>query len=77
MASRGMQPGFLNAKGPGGRGAPARPQAGNSVVRFLQDEVFAPEKRPGNIVIAYGTIFFAASIGLIRTLGPDLLVPIV
>ncbi|KAK0523028.1 hypothetical protein OC834_004200 [Tilletia horrida] len=80
MASRGgMQPGFLNASragGPGSRG-PARPQPTSALGRFWQNEVLAPEKRPGNLVILYSAGFFAAGVTLFRTLGKDIFVPVI
>ncbi|KAE8212383.1 hypothetical protein CF319_g5998 [Tilletia indica] len=77
MASRGMQAGFLNnprSGAAGGRGG--RPQSSSAFGRFLQNEIFAEEKRPGNLVILYGVGFFAAGVTLLRTVGTDLLVPV-
>ncbi|CAD6892357.1 unnamed protein product [Tilletia controversa] len=72
MASRGMQPGFLNSS----RG-PARPaQSSSAWSRFLQNEILAPEKRAGNLLVLYGAGFFAAGVTLFRTVGADLFVPV-
>ncbi|KAL9934226.1 hypothetical protein V8E36_006682 [Tilletia maclaganii] len=78
MASRGMQPGFLNAGGPRGAvSGPKRPEASSALGRFFENEVFAKEKRPGNLIILWGAGFFVAGVTLFRTVGKELFVPVI
>ncbi|PWZ00596.1 hypothetical protein BCV70DRAFT_211412 [Testicularia cyperi] len=64
------QRGFLSS--PAGR--PQQPKA-NFLMRFINNEILAPEKRPGNISIAWGLTVFAAGIIAARKFG-DLITPV-
>lgn len=63
------QPGFLNAR------KQAPPPSVSWIRRFIREEVTSPEKRAGNISLAWGITVFAAGIAFARNAG-DLLVPV-
>ncbi|KAI6038544.1 hypothetical protein EDC04DRAFT_1951321 [Pisolithus marmoratus] len=46
----------------------------SALSRFMRDEIFAPEKVPGNISIVTGVVVFVAGVFAARTWG-DILVP--
>ncbi|KIM54950.1 hypothetical protein SCLCIDRAFT_335422 [Scleroderma citrinum Foug A] len=46
----------------------------NAFSRFIREEIWAPEKLPGNVSIVTGVVVFAAGVFAARTWG-DILVP--
>lgn len=60
-------------------GAPTRghlPDPNESAIAaFLREEIFAPEKLPGNLSIVTGVAVFLGGIAAIRTWG-DLMIPL-
>ncbi|QRW19803.1 hypothetical protein RhiXN_01209 [Rhizoctonia solani] len=68
MASRSRQPAFLPPAGPD-----VDPNEGR-FSRFMRTEVWAADKRAGNLSLLTGTGLFFGSIVLVRNFG-DLLIP--
>ncbi|KAJ3755551.1 hypothetical protein EV360DRAFT_49564 [Lentinula raphanica] len=66
-------PGFLSKSQPGRRGQLTDPDE-SAFSRFLREEVFAPEKLPGNISMMTGIGVFVGGILAVRSWG-DLLIP--
>ncbi|PWN53329.1 hypothetical protein IE53DRAFT_384175 [Violaceomyces palustris] len=64
------QPGFLNSSS--GR---VPKQSQSWLARFIQEEITHPEKRAGNLSIAWGITVFAAGIIFVRKAG-DLITPV-
>ncbi|RIA99574.1 hypothetical protein C1645_747141 [Glomus cerebriforme] len=46
---------------------------GNFFTRFLREEIFAQDKRPGNLDILISTGLFAATIAFLKNYGSELL----
>ena len=46
---------------------------GNFITRFLREEIFAQDKRPGNVDILISTGLFAATIVFLQNYGAELL----
>ncbi|TKY86820.1 hypothetical protein EX895_004461 [Sporisorium graminicola] len=65
------QRGFLSS--PGGRPAPKAQQ--NFLIRFINNQILAPEHRPGNLSIVWGLSVFTAGIIVARKFG-DLITPV-
>jgi len=61
--------------GPSGRGLSGNSSSssGNFFTRFLREEIFAQDKRPGNIDILISTGLFAATIAFLQNYGVELL----
>ncbi|PKC74326.1 hypothetical protein RhiirA1_409410 [Rhizophagus irregularis] len=57
--------------GPSGRGPSGSSSngGGNFFTRFLREEIFAQDKRPGNIDILISTGLFAATIAFLQNYG--------
>ncbi|CAO1632749.1 unnamed protein product [Parajaminaea phylloscopi] len=78
MAARGdpsflnAQPGFLNAS----RRQPQPAPASNFLVRFWREQIAHPEKQAGNLAIAWGLGIALAGVTFIRTVGKEVLVPV-
>ncbi|KAJ3853938.1 hypothetical protein EV368DRAFT_37878 [Lentinula lateritia] len=66
-------PSFLSKSQPGRRGQLTDPNE-SAFSRFLREEVFAPEKLPGNISMVTGLGLFVGGILAVRSWG-DLLIP--
>lgn len=66
------QKGFLSS--PSGAGRPAAKQS-NFIVRFINNQILAPEHRAGNLSIVWGVSVFAAGIIAARKFG-DLITPV-
>ncbi|KAF6767121.1 hypothetical protein PSEUBRA_002720 [Kalmanozyma brasiliensis GHG001] len=64
------QKGFLSS----GNGRPA-PKQQNFLVRFINQQILAPEHRPGNLSIVWGLTVFTAGIVVARKFG-DLITPV-
>ncbi|ORX90169.1 hypothetical protein K493DRAFT_318165 [Basidiobolus meristosporus CBS 931.73] len=46
--------------------------SGNAITKFFKNEIFAADKRAGNLNVTFGVAVFGASIALLRNFG-DLL----
>ena len=64
-------PSYYNGAPP--RGALVEPNE-SFVSTFLREEIFAPEKVPGNLSILTGAVVFFGGIAAIRTFG-ELIIP--
>ncbi|TFK48022.1 hypothetical protein OE88DRAFT_589982 [Heliocybe sulcata] len=74
-APPGSGPAYMVPHGAGRLGRPAHYDPDESAFsRFMNEQVFAPEKLPGNINIATAVGVFAFGIFAVRTWG-DLLLP--
>ncbi|TFL00365.1 hypothetical protein BDV98DRAFT_509103 [Pterulicium gracile] len=67
--------GFLPSSGPSARRVgPASTANESFITRFFREEIFAPEKIPGNLSVAVAVTMFVGGVSAVRTWG-EMMVP--
>ncbi|KAF9813942.1 hypothetical protein IEO21_05378 [Rhodonia placenta] len=72
-APPGSGPAYYSGAPPSRRGALADPNE-SAFSAFMREEIFAPEKVPGNLSILTGVVVFFGGIAAMRTWG-ELMIP--
>lgn len=72
--ARRTQPSQAALFGPGARGPAPPPENEGALARFAREQLFAPDKLPGNISLVTGLAVFFGGIAAVRTWG-ELMVP--